>query len=245
MKLVIWKSLAAIVAVIIGSGSMALAAPPAKLALTGARIITVSGDDIATGTVLIEHGRIAAVGADVALPYDAMEVDCSGKVLFPGMIDPDSWRGLDVANETMPVAPYVDVYDAIDPSRLYFEEALRNGVTTVHVIQGPNCVIGGVSRVVRPIGLTPDEMTVRAEVGLKLSTSPKAGFDRMLQLESMRSAFRELDHYLGQVAERRYEETLKEKDEPLTVGPEEARRRGKDLVRDEDLDDRHLNLQRL
>ncbi len=222
--------------------AVALAGSPAKLALTGARIITVSGDDIRNGTVLIENGKITAVGRDVSVPYDAMEVDCSGKVLFPGMIDPHSARGLDVANESRDVTPYVDVYDAIDPSRVYFEESLRRGVTSVHVMVSNNCVVGGKSRVVRPIGRTPDDMTVRAEVGLKLSTSPKGGYDRMLQLQSLRSTFSELDHYLERVAERRYEEKLKEDDKPLTVGPEEARKRGKELVRDEDLDDTHRAL---
>ncbi len=222
-------------------GSAATAAPPAKLALTGARIIPVVGADLPSGTLLIENGRITAIGAEVEIPFDALEVDCSGKVLFPGMIDPHSSRGLDVANESLPVTPFVDVYDAIDPSRLYFEDALRSGVTSVHVIPGNNCVIGGLSRLVRPIGRTPDEMTVRQHLALKLSTTPRRG-DRMLQIEMFRATFAELDEYLERLAEKKYEESLAEKDEKIDVGPAEARKRGKELVRDDDLDDKHRNL---
>ena len=65
-------------------------APPPKLALKGGRIIPVCGAEIAKGTLLIEQGKITAVGKDVKIPYDAMVVDCSGKVLFPGMIEPQS-----------------------------------------------------------------------------------------------------------------------------------------------------------
>ncbi|MHC4406571.1 MAG: hypothetical protein ACYTG0_43655 [Planctomycetota bacterium] len=96
----------------------ARAAPPAKLALEGARIIPVVGAEIAKGTLLIEHGQITAVGEKVEIPYDAVAVDVSGKVLFPGMIAPHSSDGLDRANESLPVTPYLDVYDAMDPSSL-------------------------------------------------------------------------------------------------------------------------------
>lgn len=217
--------------------------PPAKVALVGARIIPVSGPEIASGTVLIEHGIITAVGRDVRIPFDAMEVDLEGKVIFPGMIDPHSARGLDVPNENLPVAPFLDVYDALDPSRLFFEDSLRDGVTTIHVIQANNLVIGGLSRAVRPIGLTVDEMTIHPQIGLKLSTTPRSGYDRMRQMASLRETFDELAHYESRLAERKYEESLRDK--PIDVGPAEARERGKALVKDEDYDDRHLNLMRL
>ena len=71
--------------------------------------------------------------------------------------------------------PFVDVYDAIDPSRFFFENSLRNGISTVHVMQGNNCVVGGVSRIVHPIGLSPDEMTRLPGIALKMSVTPKGG----------------------------------------------------------------------
>lgn len=221
--------------------------PPAKVALTGGRIIPVVGPDIDSGTIVIEHGRITAVGPSdgVTIPYDAMEVDVSGRVVMPGMIDPHSWRGLDVPNENLAVAPFLDVYDAIDPSRLYFEESLRVGVLAIHMIQANNCVIGGLSRVLKPIGLTPDEMTIAAPTGIKVSISPKSGFDRMRQMTTLRETFAELDWYLERLAEQKYEESLKEKDKKIDVGPKEARERGKDLIKDEDYDDNHANLVRL
>ena len=218
------------------------AAPPAKVALQGGRIIPIVGPEIPAGTLLIEHGKITAIGEKVDVPYDAMVVDVSGKVLFPGMISPHTSRGLDRANENLPVAPYLDVYDALDPSSLTFEDALRDGVLALHIIQGDSCVIGGLSRLVHPIGRTPDEMTIRPSIALKLSTSPKSGSNRMTQMATLREAFLELDFYLENLAEKRYEEEQKKEKKEIDVGPEEARKRGSKLIRAEDLDDRHRNL---
>jgi imidazolonepropionase-like amidohydrolase len=221
-----------------------LAAPPAKVALKGGRIIPVVGEEIAKGTVLIENGKIAAFGpeADVQIPFDAMEVDCTGKVLMPGMIDPHSARGLDVPNENIPVSPFLNVYDAIDPSRVFFEDALRDGITSVHVMVANECVIGGVSRVVRPIGLSVAEMTVQPDVALKYSTSPRTGTDRMTQLALMREAFLDLTDATGRLAEKKYEDSLKKDEKKLDVGPADARKRGMEMLEDSDYEDKHINL---
>lgn len=220
-------------------------APPEKVALTGGRIIPIVGEPIEKGTVLIERGKIVAVGTDVEVPYDARVYDVSGKVVFPGMIVVGTARGLDVANEARPVVPHLNVADAIDPSQLYFEDCLRLGITAVHVIPGNNTVIGGLGRVVRPIGMTVGEMTIAEGAFLKIAISPRLRSDRMAQMATLRETFLELDDYLDKLAEKRYEDDLKEKDKKIDVGPAEARNRGRDLIRAEDIDDKHFNLVRL
>lgn len=221
---------------------VAFAEPPARVALTNARIIPVVGDEIDKGTILIDHGKIAGVGTKVDVPYDAMEVDLAGKVVLPGLIHAHAWEGLDVPNENVDVGAYLDAYDAIDPSRLFFENCLRDGVTSVHIIQANNCVIGGLSRVVKPIGLDVDEMTVKPRAALKLSVTPKGGYDRMVQMSILRETFLELKDYLERLSEQKYEEDLKKQGKDMDVGPGEARKRGKDLVRAEDYDDAHAQL---
>ncbi len=64
--------------------------PKGKLAFTGARIITMKGDEIIeNGTVVVEENRIVAVGpaGEVKVPRDAIIIDVSGKVIMPGIID--------------------------------------------------------------------------------------------------------------------------------------------------------------
>ena len=60
---------------------------PSAYAITGARIVTVSGPVIARGTVVIRNGLIAAVGASTAVPADAREIDGTGLTVYPGLID--------------------------------------------------------------------------------------------------------------------------------------------------------------
>ena len=60
---------------------------PATYAITGARIVPVSGPVIEKGTIVIRDGVIAAVGASVATPGDARIVDGSGLTVYPGLID--------------------------------------------------------------------------------------------------------------------------------------------------------------
>jgi len=222
--------------------SAPLTAMAQPLVLKNGHIIPVVGDEIRKGSIVIKSGKIVAIGEKVDEPFDAKVIDCSGKVLFPGMIDAHTSGGLDQPNENPAVTPFLNVYDAIDPSQLFFEDSLRDGVLAIHVSQGENTAIGGLSRVVRPIGMTPAEMTIAPDVALKISVSPKAGFDRMMQMATLREAFRKLADEMDQLAEKRYEEKLKEDKKPLDVPPDEARKRGKELVRMEDVAENNRNL---
>lgn len=216
-----------------------------KLAIKAGRIITLAGDDLENGTILIAHGKIEAVGKDLEIPYDYWLVDLPDKVIFPGMVQAITSRGMDRSNESLPVTPFLNVFDAIDPSSTSFEEALRNGHTSIHVAQGSNTVIGGLSRVVRPIGMDVHEMTVAADAGIVVSFAPKSGFDHMVQMATLRETFRELDDYLNKTGEALYEKKLKDEDKEIDVGPDEAARLGREMIKDEDLDFKHLNLFRL
>ncbi len=65
-------------------------APP-FVALTNAKVITVSGRTLRRGTVVIKDGEIHAVGEDVEVPEGATVVDCTGKTVCPGFIAPLVW----------------------------------------------------------------------------------------------------------------------------------------------------------
>jgi len=65
----------------------AAAQEPSAVAVRNARIVTVSGPVIDKGTVVLRHGLIEAVGANVAVPPDAMVVDGEGLTVYPGLID--------------------------------------------------------------------------------------------------------------------------------------------------------------
>ena len=68
-------------------------APPA-VAIVNARILPVSGPAIERGTVVIRGGRIAAVGANAAIPVGARVIDAAGKIVTPGLIDSGVQTGI-------------------------------------------------------------------------------------------------------------------------------------------------------
>lgn len=70
------------------------AAQAGAVALVGATVHTVSGDAITNGTVLFADGLITAVGANVVIPADALQIDVTGRHVYPGMIDGASILGL-------------------------------------------------------------------------------------------------------------------------------------------------------
>ncbi|KAA3618608.1 MAG: amidohydrolase [Calditrichaeota bacterium] len=70
--------------------------PKEQLALVGARIITMNGDEvIENGTILIKNNRIESIGktADVTIAEGLKTIDVSGKTIIPGLIDAHSHAG--------------------------------------------------------------------------------------------------------------------------------------------------------
>jgi len=71
-------------------------------AITGARIVTVSGAEIPRGTVVVRGGLIAAVGANVAAPADARIIDGTGLTVYPGLIDANTNLGMPATQQPRP-----------------------------------------------------------------------------------------------------------------------------------------------
>jgi imidazolonepropionase-like amidohydrolase len=74
---------------------------PDVYAIRGARIVTVAGRPIETGTVVLRNGIIEAVGASIAAPAGAVVIDGRGLTVYPGLID----LGNAAATEQSPMQP--------------------------------------------------------------------------------------------------------------------------------------------
>jgi imidazolonepropionase-like amidohydrolase len=79
------------VAAVALTGAVALAggqapAPPAY-AIRGAKIVPVSGAVINSGNIVLRNGLIEAVGANAAIPPDAVIIEGKGLTVYPGLID--------------------------------------------------------------------------------------------------------------------------------------------------------------
>ncbi len=169
-----------------------LGAEDAPLAITNARIVTVSGPVIERGTVVVEKGRIAAVGPDVAVPPGATVVDGAGKTLYPGLFDALTTIGLvevssvaatvDTA-EVGDVNPHAKAWVALHPDSALVPVARANGVTTV-LTAPEGGLVSGQSALVRLAGTTPEAMTLRAPAALHVvypSGRPAFDVSRMFE----------------------------------------------------------------
>ncbi|HZM00625.1 MAG TPA: hypothetical protein VFD43_10275, partial [Planctomycetota bacterium] len=72
-----------------------LSAQDAPVALVGARILPVAGPEIEEGVLVLEGGRIVAVGPGLAAA-EAEVIDASGMIVMPGFVDTHRhiWEGL-------------------------------------------------------------------------------------------------------------------------------------------------------
>jgi imidazolonepropionase-like amidohydrolase len=69
---------------------LALPAAAETVAIVNARIEPVSSAAIPAGTLVIKDGKIAALGANVAIPAGARVIDAKGGVVTPGLVAPSS-----------------------------------------------------------------------------------------------------------------------------------------------------------
>jgi len=116
------------------------------LALKGGTILTITNGTIENGTIVIQKGKITAIGEDIRIPEGIKVIDMTGKFIMPGIIDSHSHIALTDINEaTDPVTPQIWMWDALDPGSDSIRKTLAGGVTTVKTMHGSANVIGGVN----------------------------------------------------------------------------------------------------
>ncbi len=155
------------------------------LALVGGKIITLAGDPIEKGTIVVRDGKIESVGVDIKVPLEAKVLDITGQVVMPGFIDPHTSEGMGQANERNENVPFLSVVDGIDPVMEFFEECRRSGVTTAAIVPGNSTLIGGQGVVLKTSGQYVNDMIVKRDAGMKISLRPTSG-SRMGHISKLR-----------------------------------------------------------
>ena len=126
--------------------SLAALAQTTPVAFTGARIIPIEGPEIASGTLVVQGGRIAAAGPSgaVSIPAGAQTVDAKGKVIMPGLVDSHSHiGGPEGADSSAALQPDVRILDSVDVRDTRIQKAQAGGITTVNIMPGSGHLLSG------------------------------------------------------------------------------------------------------
>lgn len=116
------------------------------IAFLGADIIPVTGNSITNGTLVIQDGKIVALGtsSSVDVPGNAEIIDVTGQVLMPGLVDSHSHIGEgDGGDRSAALHPDVRIMDTINPTSDSFKRALSGGITTVNIMPGSGHLMSG------------------------------------------------------------------------------------------------------
>ncbi|WML34032.1 amidohydrolase [Clostridium sp. OS1-26] len=149
------------------------------LLIKNGTVLTISGESIENGEVLIKNNKIVKVGVNLKVPSDCSIYDAKGGYIMPGIIDAHchigicedcmGFEGDDVNEMREVVGPEYRAIDAINPMDFSFKEAYENGVTTVCTGPGSANVIGGQFAVIKTKGKRIDKMIVKAPVAMKVA----------------------------------------------------------------------------
>lgn len=151
------------------------------LAIKNAKVLPVTGDPIENGTVLVDGGKIVAVGACVEIPQGAEVIDATGKWVTPGLIDAHTHLSVkgepawmpsvsDITEITSPITPSVRCIDALNPADWAIPVVREAGFTTVCALPGSGNLVGGQTVVFKTKpAATVYDMVVDAPVQMKFA----------------------------------------------------------------------------
>ncbi len=127
--------------------------PNPPVLITGATVLDGIGGRIEAASLLIENGKITAVGTNISAPGDVTKIDARGRWVTPGIIDNHSHLGAypspgvdahgDGNEISAPTTAKVWVEHSVWPHDPGFTRALAGGVTSLQILPGSANLIGG------------------------------------------------------------------------------------------------------
>jgi imidazolonepropionase-like amidohydrolase len=175
---------------------LAAAAQAETVALVGGTLHPASSPDVPAGVVVIRDGRIAAIGADVAVPPDARVVDVRGKHVYPSLLPPLTTLGLVEISAVRATLDTTEIGEINPEARAEIGVNLdseilpvtRSAGILVAGITPTGGIISGSAAVLRLDGWNRDDALVRAPAAitvvwpdLRIDRSPEARLSARLQ----------------------------------------------------------------
>ena len=158
-----------------------------QIAVKGETVWTMAGEPISNGVVLMNNGKIEAVGTEAQIKIPSNYKVLTAKVVTPGLIDAHSVIGLNgylnQPNDQMaldasgPMQPELRAIDAYNADEKLIEWVRQFGVTTIHTGHQPSALISGQTMIAKTVGKDVDEATLvpTAMIAVTLGSDALAG----------------------------------------------------------------------
>ena len=167
---------------------LATAAQAQDIAVRGEVVHTMAGPAITDGVVVIDDGKIVAVGPAASTPIPDGFAVLTAKVVTPGLVDARTVVGLagylnqdedqDQLDETAPVQPQLRAIDAYNPDEALVTWLRGFGVTTIHTGHGPGALVSGQTMIAKTVGRTADEAVIVQQAMVAANLGPAALAER-------------------------------------------------------------------
>jgi imidazolonepropionase-like amidohydrolase len=149
--------------------------------LKGGKLLTVSHGTIENGVLIMQNGKIAAVGAanSIKVPKDARVIDVTGMTIYPGLIDSEDNLGLteisaeqmtnDLLEPSDEIMPHMHVYDAFHAESELIPVTRLNGVTNAVIAPDNKDTLPGQDSFVQLAGKTSQDMLLIRDIAMPLN----------------------------------------------------------------------------
>lgn len=183
-----------IIAIVI-SLSVVANAQDKPIVLQGGKLLTITHGVIENGTVILQGGKITAVGtaSSISVPSGAQIVDVRGMTVYPGLIDSESNLGLteisaeDMTNDLVEpsdeIMPHMHTAEAFHAESALIPVARMNGVTNAVVAPSSGDTLPGQDSFIQLDGASAQEMLLIRDLAMPLNFTGderrnKGGFDK-------------------------------------------------------------------
>jgi imidazolonepropionase-like amidohydrolase len=149
--------------------------------LRGGKLLTITHGTIEKGTLIMEAGKIAAVGPEnsVRIPKDAQVIDVTGMTVYPGLIDSETALGLteisaeqstnDLLENSDEIMPHMRVADAFHAESALIPVTRLNGITNAIVAPQSGDTLPGQDAFIQLSGASATEMLLMRDIAMPLN----------------------------------------------------------------------------
>jgi imidazolonepropionase-like amidohydrolase len=218
------------------------AAANETIVLKGGKLLTITHGVIENGVVVMQNGRIAAVGgAGTAIPAGAKVIDVTGMTVYPGLIDSETHLGLtevsadrmtvDTLEPSDEIMPHMHVADAFHAETALIPVTRINGITNAIVAPASGDTLPGQDSFIQLAGPSAAEMLVVRDIAMPLNFTgqqrrnqnfdqARFPFSRMGMAAQLRQAFIDaLDYDAKQAAYEKKKTSADEKEKEKAGAP--------------------------